>query len=455
MKLPITDSIALRTLLVLIVGLAISHTLSVALYSTDRSEALSFAGGEHVAESMLTITRLVTSSPLSDRRRISELADDPKLHVRLTDRSMIELRGDTTPGRNALLESLTNRLRDGQRESIISSYSGINVPSLWEEHVRQQHERNDIREFMFVSFKISDKAWLNFAAPVKIEDSFWSVRFGLSMLVMLLSVVIFASLVVRYLTKPLQTFSQAAQRLGTDVNAPALPVTGPIEVRAATLAFNEMQDRIRRFLEDHTQLIAAISHDLGTPITRLRLRAEFVEDAEQKQKMLSDLDDMEKMVASALSLAREETDSEPQVMVDLRALVRRVCDDLLDLQQPVTLNIGDASVPFLCRPVALRRAITNLIENAVKYGERARVSLVQSKEAVRIIIEDDGPGISEIQMEEVFKPFHRLERSRNSETGGTGLGLTVSRRIVRSHGGDVLLKNVSEGGFLVEVYLPR
>ena len=216
-----------------------------------------------------------------------------------------------------------------------------------------------------------------------------------------------------------------------------------------------MQDRIRRFVEDRTQMLAAISHDLGTPITRLRLRAEFVDDKEQRKKMLADLDDMEKMVFSALSFARDEAASEPHAMVDLRTLLQRVCDDMADAGYAITLDVGNGAVPYGCRPAALRRALTNLIDNAIKYGRRARVSLDHDQDGFLIRIDDNGPGIPNDLQEDAFKPFRRLEASRSRETGGTGLGLTLARTIIRAHGGDVTLVNRTEGGLRVEARLPR
>jgi signal transduction histidine kinase len=216
-----------------------------------------------------------------------------------------------------------------------------------------------------------------------------------------------------------------------------------------------MQERIRRFVEDRTQMLAAISHDLGTPITRLRLRAELVEDEDQKEKMLADLDDMEKMVSSALAFARDEAASEPHAMVDLRTLLQRVCDDMVDAGHAITLDIGDDTVPFGCRPAALRRALTNIIDNAVRYGHQARVSLDYDQDMVLVRVDDDGSGIPKELQEDVFKPFRRIEASRSRETGGTGLGLTIARTIIRAHGGDVMLSNRSEGGLRVDVRLPR
>ncbi|MEE8531646.1 MAG: ATP-binding protein, partial [Hyphomicrobium sp.] len=169
----------------------------------------------------------------------------------------------------------------------------------------------------------------------------------------------------------------------------------------------------------------------------------------------ADLDDMEKMVSSALSFARDEAASEPHAMVDLRTLLQRVCDDMVDAGHAITLDIGDDAVPFGCRPAALRRALSNLIDNAIKYGQQARVSLDDDQQGLLVRIDDNGPGIPEELREDAFKPFRRLEASRSRETGGTGLGLTVARTIIRAHGGDVTLVNRSEGGLRVEVALPR
>ena len=323
--------------------------------------------------------------------------------------------------------------------------------------LRQDHrsQQQDLGETLIVSLQLPDKSWLNFAAPIDSPEPFWSLRFVLSLAVMLLAVSALSFLVVHHLTQPLRTFARAARRLGTDVKAPPIAESGPAEVREAIHAFNEMQDRIRRFVEDRTQMLAAISHDLGTPITRLRLRAEFVEDEEQQKKMLTDLDDMEKMIFSTLSFSRDEAAHEPRAMVDLRTLLQRVCNDMGDAGHPITMDIDDEAVPFSCRPVALRRALTNLIDNATKYGQRARVSLDNDPRGVLIWIDDDGPGIPGKFHRDVFKPFQRLEESRSRESGGTGLGLTVARTIVRAHGGDIELANRSDGGLRVSIRLPH
>jgi signal transduction histidine kinase len=259
---------------------------------------------------------------------------------------------------------------------------------------------------------------------------------------------------VRRLTAPLTTLAEAAEQLGRDVNTPPLPETGPRELRDAAHAFNVMQERLQRFVRDRTLMVAAMSHDLRTPITRLRLRAEFVEDDEQRRRMLADLADMESMVDSTLAFTREEASSEGDASVDLVSLVESICED----REGVTLEMGpgvEPRLPYVCRPLALTRCLSNVVENAVKYGQRARVRLLASANSVTVEVDDDGPGIPREQQERVFAPFVRLDDSRSRDTGGTGLGLTIARTIARAHGGEVALVNRPEGGLRVTITLPR
>jgi len=451
----IPDTIATRTMLVLIIGLTVSHAVSVGLYITDRTNALLFTGGQHTGERIATIAQLVDDESQADRMRIVELADNSKFHVTWTQQSATEDQRDGGWQADVLRDALAAHLRTDGSQVFRLRYTERIITEPWQRHLRQRHDQGDPGETLLVSLRLRDGSWVNFAAPVGSPEPFWSLRFALSLVVMLLTVGAVSALVVHHWTKPLAIFARAAARLGTDMKAAPLPESGPAEVRHATRAFNEMQGRVRRFVEDRTQMMAAISHDLGTPITRLRLRAEFIDDEEQRKKMLADLDDMEKMVFAALSFARDDAANEPAALVDLRSLLQRVCDDITDAGFEVSMEVGEKAVRYGCQPAALRRALTNLIDNAVKYGGRARVSLRDDDNAVLIRIDDDGPGIPEELREDAFRPFRRLEASRNQETGGTGLGLAVARTIIRAHGGDIRLMNRSKGGLRADVKLPR
>ncbi len=262
---------------------------------------------------------------------------------------------------------------------------------------------------------------------------------------------------VRRLTGPVETLAAAAEALGRDVNAKPLPEGGPSEVATAAAAFNTMAARIRRFVEDRTFMLTAIGHDLRTPITRLKLRAEFVDDDELRTKMLGDLDQLEAMVGATLAFGRDVALQEQATRVDLVALIRTVLDETADAQaEELALGYeGVDSLAVLARPMALKRALTNLVINAVNYGGGARVHLhAPADGVVRLDVEDDGPGIPDDELQRVFLPFHRVDASRNNDRGGMGLGLPIARNILRAHGGDVAVANRAEGGLRVTVTLP-
>ena len=299
-----------------------------------------------------------------------------------------------------------------------------------------------------------DGRWLVFHAPVRLARLEGSQRLIYVILAAALLVLVVTVWAVHRVTRPLRQFAEAADRLGMDLRAPPLPEDGAREVRAATRAFNRMQDRLRRLIDDRTLMLAAISHDLRTVLTRLQLRTEFIDDAVQREKAVADIGEMQTMLDSTLSFARDDTVEEARTELDLSALLQSVCDDMADSGWPVRCD-DLPHLTYRCQPVALRRAIGNLILNAVKYGREAIVGIRQDDDTVVIEVADRGPGIPKSLHERVFTPFFRAEESRNRETGGTGLGLSVARSIVRRHGGDIALRDRPGGGLLVEVSLPR
>ena len=256
------------------------------------------------------------------------------------------------------------------------------------------------------------------------------------------------------MTRPLRSFADAAERIGLDVRSPPLPEQGSRELRNATRAFNLMQARLRRFVDDRTMMLAAISHDLRTMLTRLKLRAEFIEDAEQQAKAISDLDEMQAMLDSTLAFARDDAAEEPRTRTDLAALVQSLCDDMADAGQPVTCQTH-GRLAYVCAPGAIKRAVQNIVINAIKYGFSAWVEVREEANRIDISVTDTGPGIPADRREDIFRPFYRLETSRNRETGGSGLGLAVARSIARRHGGDIVLEDADGGGLTVRLSLPH
>ena len=247
-------------------------------------------------------------------------------------------------------------------------------------------------------------------------------------------------------SRPLSALASAADEVARGRPA-RLPARGPDDIRRASEAFNEMSHRVTRTLESHRQLLSAVGHDLRTPLSAMRITAEFVNDEEVRDRLMRNLDELQSMTEAVLSAARAKP-GEAQRRVDLMSLIESVCDDLIDLGLPVEIEIG-GSAPCICRSHEIRRAIRNLVENAVRYAGSARVKLITLPEAYLVVVDDDGPGIPEDRMERVFEPFVRLEESRNAATGGTGLGLTLTRSIAREHGGEVILENRRQGGRIV------
>ena len=464
MKRFLPQSIALQVIIVLLIGLTVSHILSMTIYSADRAEVLSLSGGRQIAHRVAAITRLLDETPAEWRERILHATNSPTLSVTVTPVS--QLLETSSPG---LLNSLLRRYLAGligtQDESRVvvqvidmADNPGASAPNAFPHSMpmamgRMMHGQMSGGRLLRASVRLGDGQWLNFATAVPQEEPLWSTRAILSMLLMALGVVLISLWVIRRVTRPLRMLAAASERLGKDVAAPPLTIGGPSEVRQAAGAFNEMQQRLRRMVENRTRMLAAISHDLRTPITLLRLRTEAVADGEEKAKIQATLDDMEAMVSSTLSFAREDAETETPERVDLSALVGSICDDMTDTGYRVEFNAGGELI-HQCRPGALRRALSNLIENAVKYGGGARVELRQTGSAFEIVIEDDGPGIPEAELDKVFSPFYRVEASRGQETGGIGLGLSVAQSVVDKHGGEIELSNRQAGGLRVRVTLP-
>jgi signal transduction histidine kinase len=231
-----------------------------------------------------------------------------------------------------------------------------------------------------------------------------------------------------------------------------MPEDGPREVRQAAAAFNRMQRRLRQFVLDRTRMLAAISHDLRTPLTRMRLRAEMVEDEEQRAKMLNDLHEMDEMIGATMAFAREENAEEKSEPIDLSRLLTAVADDAVETGQPVTKAKIDP-VTVRVRPRTIKRALVNIVDNAVRYGGGAAMGLVQSGEDAVIQIVDHGPGIPEAERDAVLRPFYRCEASRSRDTGGIGLGLSIASDAISAHGGRMILSETPGGGLTVEVRL--
>jgi signal transduction histidine kinase len=464
------DTFAGWVIVLLIGGLALAQAVTLAVNYRTRTSTATVLEHFRIAERVADVVRLVGGSPPEQRQRMLASLAGPTLRAHWSARPAIsdappadwhaqlfaevvqsalwdvpwrELRVELADAPPAIART-TAAAPDRRRAATPGVARSV-------DEIIAEHERASV---LHVSLQLDDQTWLNFEAPLVEErnvGSPWSVP----LLVLAALVILGASIwAVRRLTAPLTTLAEAAEQLGRDVNAAPLSESGPEELRRAAHAFNLMQERIQRFVRDRTLMVGAMSHDLRTPITRLRLRAEFIEDDAQRRRMLSDLADMESMVDSTLAFVREEASTEASASTDLVSLVSGVCEDRPDVTLVVDPRAG-SRLPYVCRPVALARCLTNVVENAVKYAGSAEVRLAATASGVNITVDDRGPGIAATDRERAFAPFTRLDPSRNRDTGGTGLGLTIARAIARAHGGDVVLEDRPGGGLRVTVVLPR
>ncbi len=309
---------------------------------------------------------------------------------------------------------------------------------------------------VFAPFKVgvrqADGGWRVVQPRPSLRLGSWQLHILLTIALSTLIVAPVAWLFARRLSAPIALFAEAAERLGRDPKAPPLEVSGSREVAAATEAFNRMQERLRRYVEDRTAMVGAIAHDLRTPLTRLRFRIEAAPD-DVRGKLAAEIDQMDAMISATLAFVRDTTRAGPREKLELSSLVESILDEAAETGSDATALPSDRLV-IEGDPVALRRLIDNLVENALKYGQRVRGRVFVEDGCAIIEIDDDGPGVPAHEIERLFEPFYRGEPSRSRETGGAGLGLAVVRSIARAHGGDVTLHNRVDGGLTARVSLP-
>lgn len=474
---PWPRSLVGRTILVLCLAVLVSNGLGLAAYFAEQRSLQASERDRAIAERVVAAARLLdeTAAPADRRRQIWSLrgaglrmlwarepllADDP-------------LQGRLRSVHEAFVEELATDPGDGLRLSLgghpfaeaappgpgpMAADGGRFSPQALHRPWRRMMA-GDVPpdDRLHGALRLGDGSWLLFAASLAPAQPAWTVTMLLLIAAASLAAAAIAAFAVWRASAPLSMFATAAERLGRDLDAEPLAATGPQEVARAARAFNGMQARLQEVMRQRMQMLAALSHDLRTPMTRLRLRAELLDDREQQEKILSDLDQIEALTTASLDYVRDALRDERPVSLDLAVLAQTVCDEAEDAGG-IARYAGPEHVPFVARPVALRRALTNLIDNAIKYGEEATVSLAVDPSAassgVSIAIEDRGPGLPEDERERVFEPFYRLDRSRSRETGGLGLGLAIVRAVAVAHGGTVTLANRASGGLRVTLSLP-
>ncbi|MCB1759703.1 MAG: HAMP domain-containing protein [Gammaproteobacteria bacterium] len=452
-----------RLTLILIVGLLLAQVLSATILLRDRHEMFRRSIGVDLIDRIGAIVNLIEETLPADRKRILTAFNGLLLHIEITrqpvarpgvglpfERHLERMLREQLPRHQEMWVHLKPRHFDRRPERPPGDHSD-ETP----ERDRERPWRRFPRPESFqIQIRLHDGSWILFEKRLLEALQAWPFKLLAYLGTLIVSVIILSLLAVRLATRPLRTLADAAERLGKDLQSPPLEEKGSTELRRASAAFNTMQHRLRRFIEDRGEILAAISHDLKTPITRLRLRTEMIEQDETAEKFRRDLDEMEKMVNATLEFMRGSEQQEQAGTIDITALVESLQDDLHDLGQELEIiKQGDIS-PYVGRPLALKRCLTNLIENAIRYGDSAVVTLKQDASNLTIVIHDDGPGVEEDDLERLFRPFYRTESSRSRETGGTGLGLGIARNIARGHGGEVSLRHGEPRGLEAVVTLP-
>ncbi|GAB4057936.1 ATP-binding protein [Uliginosibacterium sediminicola] len=426
-------SLFARIALLLILGLLAAQGVSLWLQSGERASAVAAARGEGMATRMAEIVRVLEATAPANRPGLLPALNSPAMRVSLIAPEALIGK----PPRGQIAKLLAERL--GSPRELHSVGNGM-----------PQHEQTR-REF---ELRLADGQWLRLVAELDAATPALSGELLLRLAAISLIVLLVVLLAVRQLGRPLQQLASAADSLGRDLAAAPLAEQGTREMRHAAAAFNRMQARIRSLVDERARALAAVSHDLRTPLTRLRLRAELVEDDALREQISSDLDAMTTMIDSTLDYLRNLQESEAPRRIDMNALLQSIAEDSAVLGRQVAID-AQLTLAYSGRLGALRRALQNLVDNACKYGSQVRIRAEDSSTLLRLIVEDAGPGVPEEALAKLAEPYYRPDVARRSDTGGVGLGLSIARDIALLHGGRLLLANRPGGGFAATLELPR
>lgn len=439
-------SMAGRVFVLLTVGVIASALLAMTLAAYAQRELVSQLRGRYAAERVEQLVLTLEAVPFAARPAVAMIAG--KYGGRAEFSAYAEIPGAV---RDPEFAAAVAQMLGPERGIVALQREGADCPL----RTRPFDHADSPPRCRTIFLRLADGSplRLDLAVPADRAPPPFRRDFLPFLAVFVLCVAGLAFVVAHMSTRPLRRLAQAASDLGRDIeHAPLAENAGPVEVREAAAAFNDMQLRIRNYIRERTHMLAAIAHDLQTPLTRMRLRLEKVDDVPLREKLVADLSATLALVKEGLELARSREAEEAPELLDLDSLLDSICSDAADAGQDVEYQ-GKVGVPLMARPLALRRCLLNLIENAVKYGRFARVAARREGSRVVISVVDGGPGIPDEQLDAVFQPFYRLEASRSREFGGTGLGLTIARNIVEKHRGTLRLRNIRAHGFGLEATL--
>lgn len=439
------QSMTTRVFLMLFIGVVISTLLSFGLAARERQRMIGQFRDFHAVERIAQFVLSLETVPAHLREPFFTAATGVGMRAQIASGEE-----PVREPRSALADMLDKRLPENYR--IVSTPAAPEDCGAGPRGFRRNADQRFACEAMLITLHDGSRLRIS-VLPPRPPPMAPGIDLQTYAALLLASIAVVAAVVARTAMRPLKQLAEAATELGNNIERAPLPERGATELRQAAAAFNAMQSRIRSHIRQRAHILAAITHDLQTPLTRLRLRLEKVDDAELRDKLISDLSAMQGMVREGLDLARSMDSAEAVQRLDLDSLIDSVCADASDAGQNVQVN-GSIGASLMARPIALRRCLTNLLDNAVKYGHEARVSVARQDGNAIIRIHDKGTGIPQEEFEKVFEPFYRLESSRSRHTGGTGIGLTIAKNIAEQHGGSITLRNHEEGGLEVTLKLP-
>lgn len=445
MKRWFPQSVGGQLLALLVLALVVTQSFSLFLLNDERNRAIRAALGFETAGRAAQIALLLQDAPPDLYPSILRSASS-QLAVFDVGPNPSTLQNSAEAG--PFLAQMADVLGDGH--DIRADVQAVAAPAAMQPVHNMMMGGMTEPVQMNLSIRLTSGQWLNVRSTFLRPGLQWTPRALLPLVLMVLAVVAIAFVTTRRIVGPMKALAQGADRLGRGLDAEPLAVTGPSEVQETTRAFNQMQSRMTRFVAERTRMLAALSHDLRSPLTAMRLRVEMLEEDDDSTRLKALVEEMQQMLDSTLDYARAASVQEHVTTVDLADLLATLAADVGEH----AVFAGSAAVEVPVRPAALKRALRNLIDNAVRYGGLAEIALARQDGLAVITIADKGPGLPEDQLEHVFDPFVRLEGSRSRETGGAGLGLPIARTVIRAHGGDVTLRNRSERGLEARVTLP-
>ncbi len=466
MRRLLPQTLPVWVLFIVIAGLLASQVATLYIVARDRAASSDVVDYYRLNDRAFSAVQLMYSASPDERKRMASGVTSSSYAMTVTDTPAVGSAIAQDDQLAELEDILVGRL---SKFGVTEARVRRDPASLMERTPRRNTQDSDVGEVekdllalaagfaksdkLTASIQFADGQWLNFTEPIIPPGPVLSLDSLPLYGVMAGLVVIMSVWSLRRLTAPYRVMETAVKRIGDDLKSPPISESGSREIRAAAHAINTMQARLREYVEDREQLAAALAHDLRTPLTRMRLRLALLRSSRIRDELARALADIEGIARSVIDFATFEVAEEKAERIDFLSLVESVADGF---EEARLAEAGMRSRELICvaRPVALKRCVTNLVQNAVTYGKKAHLSLHRSDETIALVIRDEGPGIPQAKLDAVFSPFVRLEGSRSRETGGLGLGLTIARNIARSAGGEIILSNRPDGGLQTELRLP-